>query len=215
MEQRKKRKNNIKALIFDMNGVLILDVELRKRTGISKSFHQDVARRLRLNLDKWFDAIDSSYADSIEGKISEKKTLRIISKNLKIKPKRLEKAVVKTYKKFFKRNKELYRYTYQLKKRGHKIAILSDQWHLSKKALINKKNTKKFNTIILSCDVGIRKPDLRIYKLTLKKLGVKAKESIFIDNREWNIKPAKKLRMKTVLFKNNKQAIREIEKLLK
>jgi FMN phosphatase YigB (HAD superfamily) len=36
---------------------------------------------------------------------------------------------------------------------------------------------------------------------------------LFIDNREWNLKPARKLGMKTILFKNNKQTIKDLKKL--
>lgn len=211
----KKENSKIKAIIFDMNGVLALGIELKRGTASSKGFHSFMANKLNLGLDTWFDAIDTVYADSIEGKVSEKKTLSTISKNLSLVPKRLEKVIIKGYRKLFTENKELYKYAYRLKKRGYKIAILSDQWVFSKKALINEKLLKKFNAVVVSSDIGIRKPNPEIYKLTLKKLGVNPEESIFIDNRKWNLKPAKKLGMKTILFKNNKQAIRETERLLK
>jgi len=42
---------------------------------------------------------------------------------------------------------------------------------------------------------------------------MKPEEAVFIDNRDWNIIPAKKLGMKTVLFRNNKQTFRELKKL--
>ncbi len=217
MERGKKasKKPKIKAVIFDTNGVLALDIELKHGTILSKSFHAKMAKSLKINLDKWFDAIDTSYAKSIEGKISEKKTLNTIAKNLNFPPKKVEKTIIKNYRKLFKKNKELYRYAFKLKKKGYKIAILSDQWHFSKKAIIDKKHNKKFDTVIVSCDVGMRKPNSKIYKMALKKLKVKPGESIFVDNRDWNLKPAEKLGIKTVLFKNNKQAIKEIEKILK
>ena len=75
------------------------------------------------------------------------------------------------------------------------------------------KYTKKFNAVIVSCDVGIRKPNPKIYKLVLKKLKLPAKNTVFIDNQKWNIKPAKKLGMNTILFKNNKQTLKELKKL--
>ena len=208
-------KSKIKAVIFDMNGVLALGVELKHGTRISKSFHNTISKKLGIGVDTWLDAIDSVYADSIEGKISEKKTLNTISKNLKISPKKLERLIMKFYRKLFKENKELYNYAFQLKRKGYKIAILSDQWPPSKKAIYHKNKIIKFDVVVTSSDVSMRKPNPKIYKLTLKKLKVKARESIFVDNRDWNTKPAEKLGIKTVLFKNNKQAIKEIERLLK
>lgn len=209
-------EQQIKAVIFDMNGVLALGIDLKKESsGISTGFHNLVAKKLGINPDTWFDAIDSTYADSIEGKISEKKTLEKISKNLDISKTKLEKIIINAYKKLFRENKSLYDYAFKLKKKGYKIAILSDQWHLSKKAIYNPKKIKKFDTAVTSCDAGMRKPNPKIYRLTLKKLKVRPSESIFVDNRDWNLKPARKLGMKAVLFRNTKQAIKDIEKFLK
>jgi len=204
MKNRGKKNNfGIKAIIFDMNGVLAIGVN-KKQKSFSKSFHELMAKSLKINVDTWVDSIDSVYADSIEGKVSEQKVSETISKNLNINKKKLEKIILKNYKKIFKHNKQLFKQALKLKKFGYEIAILSDQWAYSKKVFIDKK-TKKFNPVIVSCDVGMRKPNPKIYELTLKKLKLPAKNCLFIDNRDWNIKPAKKLGMKTILFKNNKQ----------
>ena len=76
-----------------------------------------------------------------------------------------------------------------------------------------KKDTKKFDEVVVSCDVGLRKPDIKIYRLILKRFGLKAKEVLFIDNQKWNLVPAKKLGMKVLLFKENKKTIKDIKKL--
>jgi len=208
----------IKAIIFDVGGVLQLgdNSELHHKRIISKGgVHSNVARALRVSFDQYLDSIDSVYAKSIEGKISEEKALKIMAKNLKTTSLRLKQLYSKNYKKTFKLNKQLFNYALKKKKQGYKIAILSDQWWLPKEALITKEFYHFFSPIILSCDVGMRKPDSKIYKLTLKKLKLKPKETIFVDNQLWNIPPARKLGMKTILFKNNKQTIKEIEKILK
>ncbi len=207
MEQKKR---GIKALIFDIGGVLQLG-SFSKKSGA----HQFMIKKLGVSVDLYFDSIDTVYAESMEGEISEEKVVKTMAKNLKIKPEKLKKLFIKSYKKNFKLNKELFNYAIKKKKQGYKIAILSDQWWISKRALITKKFYKYFDPMIISTDVRMRKPDLKIYRLTLKKLKLPAKQTVFIDNRDWNIKPAKKLGMKTVLFKNNKQTIRELEKLLK
>ena len=208
----------IKALIFDVGGIL----RLGKKTptyykGKSRNLgvHEYISRKLKISLDQYFDSIDTVYAKSIEGKISEKKALKIMARNLKTTSKKLKEFYKQAYKENFKLNKELLKFAFKKKKQGYKIAILSDQWHLSKKILVSKDFYNKFDATIVSCDVGVRKPNPGIYKLVLKKLKLSAKETIFIDNQEWNTKPAEELGMKTVLFKNNKQAIKEIEKLLR
>jgi epoxide hydrolase-like predicted phosphatase len=215
MKKEVNKSKKIKALIFDMNGVLVLGIELKRGSRLSNSFHQRIARKIGISIDTWFDAIDAVYADSIEGKISEKRVLNTISKNLDLKPERLERLILKNYKNLFKRNNELHKYAFRMKKKGYRIAILSDQWHLSKKALLKENDVKRFDVSIISCDVGIRKPNPRIYRLTLRKLGVKPSEAVFIDNRDWNTKAAEKLGIKTVLFKNNSQFKKELDKLLR
>lgn len=208
MEQKKR---GIKALIFDIGGVL----RLGHHSFNHPSVHSIVSEKLKTPFDQYLDSIDTAYAKSIEGKISEKKALKIMARNLKTNPKKLTKLYIQAYKKYFELNKELIKYALEKKKQGYRIAILSDQWYLSKRAQISRDFYEKFDVFVVSCDVGIRKPNPRIYRLTLKKLKLPAKQTIFIDNQEWNIKPAKKLGMKTVLFKNNRQTIRELDRLLK
>ena len=205
----------IKAIVFDVGGVLALPktpTTIKKRGHVHLGVHEYIAGKLGISLDQWFDSIDTSYAKAIEGKISRNKTLSIISKNVKISPKKLEKIILNAYKRDFKHNKELYKLAYKLRKNKYKIGILSDQWYLSKQALISKKIIKRFNFTIISCDVGIRKPNLKIYKLMIKKLRFKPEEIMFIDNREWNIAPAEKLKINSILYKDNKQLIGELKK---
>jgi len=212
---KEKKEERIKAIIFDVGGVLALEKDLTVIKGTQRNLgvHQYMAKKLKISLDQWIDAIDTTYAKGIEGKISEKKALSIIAKNVKTSAKKLEKISFKAYKKNFKQNKELYKIVFKLKKKDYKIAILSDQWYISKKALILPKYSKKFNVVIVSCDVGFRKPNPKIYRLALKKLKLPADRCLFVDNQEWNIKPAKKIGMKTILFKNNQQFIKELKKL--
>ena len=208
----------IQVVIFDVGGVLQLGkIPPSTVRGRSRELgiHETITKKLKISLDQYFDSIDTIYAKSVEGKLSEKKVLEIMAENLKISKNKLEKYYIEAYKKNFKFNRELFIFAKKIKKQGLRTAILSDQWHLSKKALVPKKFSKIFNPSIISCDVGMRKPNPEIYKLTLKKLKIKPRDDVFIDNREWNLNPAEKLGMKVVLFKNNKQTIRDIERLLK
>lgn len=187
---------------------------IKSKKGVWVSgVHQAMANHFKVSLDQWFDSLDTPYAKSIEGLISKEKVISIIANNLKISPKKLKKLFVNTYRKKLIDNKELYKIAFKLKKKGYKIAILSDQWPVSKEALIKRRYARKFDVVIISCDVGVRKPSLKIYKILLKKLNLPAEECAFIDNQVWNIKPAKKLGMKTILFKNNKNTIRDLQKL--
>ena len=201
------KKEEIKAIIFDIGGVLQIKENQRKnqRQLHSSGIHEKAAKKLKIELDQYFDSIDTAYAKSLEGKISEKKLLEKLSFNLNFPKAKLRKLYFNLYKKEFFLNKQLFKQAFNLKKLGYKIAILSDQWHLSKKAHLPKKYFRFFDEVVVSCDVGMRKPNPKIYKLVLKKLKLKHSQTIFIDNQTWNLNPAKKIGMKTILFKNNKQ----------
>ena len=216
------KRSEIKAVIFDVGGVLatpsaparlIQDTHLAsvpKHCGHRhKGVHEYIADKLRILLDQWFDSIDTIYAKSIEGKVSRAETLNILSKNLYISKRRVRNIIVKAYRFNFKQNKQLFKQAFKLKKQGYKIGVLSDQWHLSQEAIMPKRLYKKFSPVIVSNEVGMRKPNPKIYKLLLKKLKLKPSEVLFIDNQEWNTKPAKKLGIKTIQFKNNEQLFKD------
>ncbi len=207
--------NKIKAIILDVGGVLALGSKLKKyRGGLHHtSVHEFIAGKLKISLDQWFDSIDTVYAKSIEGKVSREKVLKAIAKNVGVSVEKLKKIVFAAYKKNFSQNRQLFNKLFNLKKKGYKIAVLSDQWYLSKEALMPEKLYRKFDEVVVSCEVGMRKPNPKIYRLILKKLKLLAKNCLFIDNQKWNIKPAKKLGMKNVLFKDNKQLFKRLEKL--
>jgi putative hydrolase of the HAD superfamily len=65
-----------------------------------------------------------------------------------------------------------------------------------------------FPVVVDSSDVGLRKPDPRIYELTLGRLdGIAAEECLFIDDTEVNCTAATELGIRSVHFRDNAQAI--------
>ena len=70
-----------------------------------------------------------------------------------------------------------------------------------------------FDEIIISSEVKILKPDQKIYELALDKLGINPDEAIFIDDLEEYLKGARAIGIKTLLFTNNNDIKKELEKL--
>ncbi len=68
--------------------------------------------------------------------------------------------------------------------------------------------------IIYSHEVGIEKPDPRIYDLTCKRLGVAPSAMVFLDDVVANVEAARALGIHGVLFENNEQALRELNHIL-
>jgi len=203
-------ESEVKAVVFDVGGVLQIGAKIFSKKGIQET----LAKKFHLNVDDYLDSIDTNYAKSMEGLISKGELLKSLSKNLKFTEKKVEKIYFDVYKKKTKINSGAVRIAKRLKKKGLKVAILSDQWHLSKSPLIPKKFYKTFNSIIISCEVKVRKPNPKIYKIFLKKIKLKPEEVLFIDNRSWNLVPAKKIGIKTILFLNNKLLKKQLKEFL-
>ncbi len=196
----------IKAVVFDVGGVLAL-----RQKPFFQSVHEQAAKKFNVSLDQYFDSIDSIYVASMEGRISERETLSDLSKNLKVSKKKLESVYVSLYKQNFVQNKQLFGQAFKLKQLGYVIAVFSDQWHLSQKALMPKQIYSKFDNVLVSSELGMRKPNSAFYKLLIKKLKLKPSEILFIDNQKWNINQAKKLKLKTILFKDNNSLFKNKE----
>ncbi|MEW5847382.1 MAG: HAD family phosphatase [Myxococcota bacterium] len=69
------------------------------------------------------------------------------------------------------------------------------------------------DVLIYSHEVGMEKPDSRIFELALSRLEVRAEEAVFVDDVEMHVDAARKLGMHAVLFTDAARAIAEIEAL--
>ncbi len=203
------KSKKYKAVIFDLGGVLSLGKKINEMEGV----HEEVAKALKFSTDSYFDAIDSTYSDAIEGKIPRQRSINIMAKNLGATPKKLIRVYTKCYRKNFKRNMKLYRFALKLKKKGYKVGIISDIWYIAKDVFFYKDYYDHFDCVLASCDVGSRKSNKKIFQVAAKKLELSPKEIIFTDNNSWNLTAPKKLGIKTILFKNNNHFIESIKKL--
>ena len=71
-----------------------------------------------------------------------------------------------------------------------------------------------FDVVVESAVEGLRKPDPRIYELTLERLGVDAREAVFLDDLGINLKPARALGMTTIKVVDTDRALADLETLL-
>jgi len=90
-------------------------------------------------------------------------------------------------------------------KRNYKLAVLSNSDLLNSQNYTKKGWYSHFDLLVLSHERGVLKPEKRIYEITIKELGVGAKECLFIDDQEDCLKPAKEMGMETILFRSISQ----------
>ncbi|XP_072736272.1 acyl-CoA dehydrogenase family member 10 isoform X3 [Ciconia boyciana] len=97
---------------------------------------------------------------------------------------------------------------------GLKTALLSNNFCLLNGESFLPLDRKHFDVMVESYREGMRKPDPRIYKLCLERLGVQPQESIFLDNSSQNLKAAAQLGIKTVKVDDPEVALKELETYL-
>ncbi|MBV9714014.1 MAG: HAD family phosphatase [Solirubrobacterales bacterium] len=112
-------------------------------------------------------------------------------------------------------NNELIEYMRGLRDRGYKLAICTNnvrEWEARWRAMLPVDEI--FDLVVDSAFVGARKPERRIYEVTLERLGVAAGDAVFVDDVEINCEAARELGLTAVWFRSTKQAIEEIEAAL-
>ena len=68
----------------------------------------------------------------------------------------------------------------------------------------------RFDVIVESSKVGVRKPEPRFYEIACELLGVQAEDCVFLDDLGVNLKPAAAMGMTTIKVTSASQAISDL-----
>ena len=71
-----------------------------------------------------------------------------------------------------------------------------------------------FDGVVISGEVGIRKPAREIYEIGSREIGVEPEACVFVDDLPFNLAPAAELGMATVHHTDARETISELERLL-
>jgi len=102
----------------------------------------------------------------------------------------------------------------RLKSMGYRTAMLTNnaiEWF---EHLVRDGSMDGFEYVLTSYDLGMKKPDERIYKIMLRAVGVAGEECVFIDDLSRNTDAARKLGISTITFKSFEQASKELEEII-
>ncbi|NQV08635.1 HAD family phosphatase [Candidatus Woesearchaeota archaeon] len=190
----------IKAIIFDYGGVLSVNANLRL-------FGENYALKFGANPEKFNKLMINNWFQARVNKIDSELFWKNLSDFLKI-----EKEVLrKDFMDFFGFRYDVLELIKKLKK-NYKLGLLSNQIEDWLEEVIEEhKLDEVFNVIVTSYESKLAKPDIAIFKETVKRLGVKPAECVYVDDLETNIPPAKKVGMKTILFRDFEQLKKELE----
>jgi putative hydrolase of the HAD superfamily len=95
---------------------------------------------------------------------------------------------------------------------GIRTGLISNSWGTTRydRALL----AELFDGIVISGEVGIRKPTPEIYVLGAQAIDLPPAACVFVDDLKFNLPPARDLGMATVLHVSAEQTIGELERLL-
>jgi epoxide hydrolase-like predicted phosphatase len=95
---------------------------------------------------------------------------------------------------------------------GVRTGLISNSWGAATydRALL----TELFHGVVISGDVGVRKPTPEIYAMGARAVDLAPSDCVFVDDLPFNLKPAREMGMATVRHVDAAQTIGELEELL-
>jgi len=197
----------IKAIIFDMEGVLMITRDKDLPTSWAKS------------LNAPYDAVREAFHSEMNDKSDLGEITQIEFDQYLIKTLGLGNDSVPIVRQVVDEQcfiDEIILEKIQELKKDYKIGLLSNYSKLMREKIENEWNIKHlFDDIIISCEVGVIKPDPAIFQLALSRLGVSASEAVLIDDRVKNIEGAHQFGLHAILFLSRDQALQDLDELLK
>lgn len=186
----------IKAIIFDCFGVLATDAWL----AFCESLPQDTDFEQMRSLNKAFDKgiIDQATLSNEIFQLTGKQP-----------------PIIDTMQATeLSKNTQLIAHIAELH-RTYKIGLLSNissDWITEK--LLDETDQVHFDTMVFSYQVGMIKPDPRIYALTCERLGVGLHEAIMVDDRHDFVTAAKGQGMAGIVYKDFQSFTLQLAELL-
>ena len=198
----------IRAIILDVGGVILHEKDYTRRYVWEARLGMPRGQLTRLVRD----SEPASHAAS--GRVAEREVWQAVGRTLG-----LEDAQILELQRDFWSSEELdpilVPFIQSLRPR-YKIGLLSNAWS-DARSIHNARF--KFNAwvdmAIYSAEVGILKPDPRIYQLALVQLGIQADECVFVDDKLVNVQAAQALGMHGVQHESAQQTINDVKEYLR
>ena len=205
--RRPYRGDVLRAVLFDIGGVL----ELTPPTGWPGRWERELGlepgelgRRLE----------DVSRGGSI-GAIAEEDFAQAVRTRLGLSPSDLERFLGDLWDEYLGTpNTELIDWFAALRP-GRRTGIVSNSFVGAREKERDRYGFEQLtDTIVYSHEVGVAKPDPAVYLEACRRLEVGPEEAVFLDDVEAAVEGARAVGMAAVLYRDNEQAIADLEALL-
>jgi len=192
---------SIESVIFDWGGVLIDD----PAPGLMKY----CAKALGVTKEDYIRAHNKFAADFQKGLIGEDTFWERICSKLGVSKPKVPTLWADAFKAVYVPREDMFSLAARLRKKGYRTALLSNT-EAAAMQYFHLLQYDMFDVLVFSCAEGTRKPERKIYKLTVQKLGSQPRQSVLIDDKQEYINGAKEAGLNTILFRNVKQVKNEL-----
>ena len=197
----------IRALVFDIGGVLEITPDL----GVARLWET----RLGLPAGELGERMHDVWAAGSIGTITEDDVHQAIADRLGLDKQQCAAFMSDIWREYLgTANEELIEYVRRLRPR-YRTGILSNSFVGARQREQAAYGFEDLvDEIIYSHEAGMSKPDPQIYALVCSRLDVQPGETAFLDDVDGCVAGAREVGIHAILYKDNVQAVREIEKLL-
>lgn len=197
----------IKGVVFDVGGVLL-------RTH-DQSGRRTWETRLGLKAGSLAGLVfDSKLGRKAQlGQASLEEVWTWVADHLSLSPEELA-ALKRDFWAGDRLDRELCDYIWGLRSR-YRTGMLSNNWARDGRAMAQELGIANcFDIFVTSAEVGVMKPDPRIYYVALERLGVSPPQAIFVDDFIENVDAARQLGMQGIHFADPERARGQLEEWL-
>jgi len=206
-----------KAFVFDLFGTLVNVFEKQ----VYNSLIEEMSNTLNIDYEDFYKFWNiDTYDERMIGKYNNiyENIESILEKNNLV---RLDKDIlnaVKIRSIFVKKSMELHRECLfdtlaNIKERGFKIGLISDCSPDVPEVWDSLKYSKYFDSVIFSCEVGMKKPDPKIYQKSVQGLNVSFDECYYIgDGGSNELTGAHSVGMHSILIKSEADEKKDVHK---
>ena len=96
----------------------------------------------------------------------------------------------------------------------HYVGLISNAWPDMRAYIQEQRFDDAFDHMVISAEVGVMKPDARIYQIALERARASPKEAVFVDDFYENIQGCEKVGMRGIHFKDPETALKQLKKIL-
>ena len=200
----KPNECSLKAVVFDCGGVVVQANQEQMTAFVSETLH--------LDSEEAKTALELGHEDYRKGGDPELYWVNYAAKRSIILPSNFYQKLLKAWVGSFEFIPRIIEIVNDLKTNGFQIAMLSNI-EQDNVFLVGKKEVYNyFDPVILSCDINVKKPEIKAYQILLTKLDLQPEACLFIDNAIQNVIAARSIGIDSIHFLDVDQLKAELAK---